>query len=53
MDMSSVQKGQNFVFLTENNNWEITVSKNNDLETIIIGQPLFIWRKNGPDTTGR
>ena len=39
--------------LTENNDWEITVLKNNDLETFINGQPLFIWRNNGPDNNGR
>ena len=39
--------------LTENNDLEITVSKNNDMEPVINGQPLFIWRNNGPKINGR
>ena len=29
------------------------VSKNDDLEPVINGQPLFSWRNNGPDNNGR
>ena len=30
------------IILTENNDWEMTVSKNNDIEPVINGQPLLI-----------
>ena len=30
-----------FFMLTKNNDWEITMSKNNELKAIINGQPLI------------
>ena len=39
--------------LTENNGWEIMVSKINDQKTIINGQPLFSLINNGPESSGR
>ena len=35
------KKSRNFKVM-ENNDWEIAVSKNNDLKAISNGQPLFI-----------
>ena len=40
------------VKLMEINNQEITVSKNNILEPVINGQPLFTLRNNFPEITG-
>ena len=37
--------------LMENNNWEITVSKNNDQKPVINGQPLFSLRNNIPENS--
>ena len=36
----------------ENNGWEITMLKNNDLKAIINGQPLFSLINNGPKNIG-
>ena len=41
------------ILLTKNNNWEITMSKNNNQKAIINWQPLFNFRNNGPQKTGR
>ena len=41
------------VKLTENNDWEIMVSKTNDRKPVIIGRPLFSLRTNGPENSGR
>ena len=40
------------IILTEKNDWEMMVSKNNDIEPVINGQPLLIWRNNGPNSNG-
>ena len=34
------------VIITENNDWEMTMSKNNALKVVINGQPLFSFRNN-------
>ena len=39
--------------LTENNDWEITVSKTNNQITVINSRPLFSLRDNGPKSSGR
>ena len=37
----------------ENNDGEITMLKPNNQKAIINGQPLFNFRNNGPEDTGR
>ena len=44
------KKSRNII-ITENNDWEMTISKNNDLKVVIIGWPLFFWN-NTPEITG-
>ena len=39
------------VKLKENNDWEITVWKNNNLKPIINGQPIFSLRSNVHENT--
>ena len=41
------------VKLTENNDWEMTVPKNNSRKPVINGQPLFSLRNNVPEGSGR
>ena len=41
------------VKLTENNDWEMTVPKNNNRKPVINGQPLFSLRNNVPEGSGR
>ena len=41
------------VKLTENNDWEMTVPKNNNRKPVINGQPLFSLRNNVPKGSGR
>ena len=38
--------------LMENNNWEITVLKNNNPKPVINGRPLSSLRNNGPKSSG-
>ena len=35
-----------------NNDWEITVSKNNNRKPVINSQPLFNLRNIGPESSG-
>ena len=38
--------------LTENKDWEITVSKTKDQKPVINGRPLFSLRNNGSESSG-
>ena len=50
--VENVRIGLFLIILMENNDWDITLSKNNKLQAVINGQPLFNLKNNGPKKTG-